>query len=129
MRNFRRLLIVILGLGITLVGCELMRTPEECEADLEEMHAEVDAAVSSGIACQRDTDCVLFNPTNNCYGACPVAVNANEMPRIEQDVLRADAELCRNFAEQCGYSTPSCPTLEPVCQQGQCVLIDRTEGP
>jgi len=101
-------------------GCDVDRGADLCELDEASMHEAVNSIVSSGQACQKDSDCVALDVSNGCYGACPVAVSATEITRLEDEIWEADFAFCTAFKEQCGYETPGCPALRPVCEQGQC---------
>ncbi len=129
MRTITRLFVSTALIGIGLTACNLIRTPEECEADLSAMQDAVATSVDSGLACVNDSDCTVYDPSNGCFGSCPVAVNAGELPRIDQQIAQADERYCTGFGEQCGYTTPSCPELSPVCQAGRCALVDGAGGP
>lgn len=111
-----------------VIGCELVRTPEDCDADLQAMQQVVTEAVASGLSCQMDSDCVALNVSNGCFGACPVAVSRDALNSIQTQVTDADKTYCKNYAEQCGYSTPLCPESMPACIQGTCQMQDPMAG-
>lgn len=111
-----------------LMGCELVRTPEECEEDLQAMQAVVAEAVAAGLSCQSDSDCVMMDVSNACYGACPVAVSILSYEQIGREIRDAEQLYCRQYGEECGYAQPLCPELKTACVQGSCRMVDPMEG-
>lgn len=118
------------GLGFVsmLLGCELVRTPEECDADLEAMQQAVTDAVASGLSCQLDSDCIVMDVSNGCFGACPVSVGRDHYSTVISQVEDADRTYCKNYADQCGYSIPLCVEATAACIQGRCQLVDPLEN-
>lgn len=107
-----------------LTGCEFVRTPDSCAVDFEAMVASVEDLVASGQDCRQDSDCIVMDTSNGCYGACPVAVNKLELSRLEKELRDADLTYCREYTEQCGYLAASCPALSIGCIQGQCRMLE-----
>ncbi len=110
--------IVVLGVG----GCALPRDPAACEADRNEMQAVIDQSVETANACVVDADCVAFDPSNACFGTCPVAVSAEAVDAVQATIDEAENLYCEAYAEDCGYTTPLCLQMIPVCDAGQCTL-------
>jgi len=117
----------VLMMGL-IVGCELVRTPEDCDADLQAMQQVVVEAVNTGLSCHTNSDCVALDVTNGCFGACPVAVSRDALTTIQTQISDADKAYCRNYAEQCGYSLPLCVESAPACVQGSCQMVDPMAG-
>ena len=114
-----------LAMAISLMaGCEWVRTPEACEADSEAMQTAITEILVGGQSCIMDEDCVSFDVSNGCFGACSLAVNRGETQRLEDEIWDADMAYCTGFVEQCGYLTPGCPAMRPACEQGQCRMVE-----
>ncbi len=107
-----------------LGGCDYPRTQADCATDLEAMEAAVDLALEPGRVCEKDTDCVAMDISNDCYGACPVAVHRGEVDRVAAAVKEAEMAFCYGYMEQCGYTTPSCAERTPVCRAGRCEMAE-----
>lgn len=124
MNHFLRLAVSTITIATLLSACEYMRSPDGCDLDQTAMSDAISESVSSALFCNVDQDCGLLDPSNGCFGTCQVAVNVDEISRVDEEIAVADLQYCTGFPQQCGYSTPSCPQLEAQCIAGTCQLVD-----
>ena len=113
----------IAATAFVFTGCEDIETMEECYDTLEAMQTTVRDVVFAGEGCVNDAECVLYDPSNSCYGACPVSINMRDISWINMTIEEAEKVYCEDFATNCWYDEPeSCPPVKPVCEMGRCTV-------
>lgn len=123
--SFNRFAIFFFAVVTAVFGaCEDLDSMEQCYETLETMQATVRDVLLAGEGCMNDAECVMFDPSNGCYGACPVAVNMRDISWINMTIMEADNMYCQTFAEDCWYDEPeSCVAVRPACEMGRCTAV------
>ncbi len=115
--------VLIVVSALSLAACDDLENVEQCYDTLEAMQSTVRDVLFAGDGCVNDAECVMYDPSNSCFGACPVAINMKDISWINMTIEEAEKVYCEDFAAQCWYDEPeSCPAVRPVCEMGRCTV-------
>ncbi len=123
MSSARFAIVIIVAAAFGIGGCEDLESMEQCYDTLEAMQSTVRDVLLAGEGCMNDAECVMYDPSNSCYGACPVAINMRDISWINMTIEEAEKVYCEDFSTMCWYDEPeSCPAVRPVCEMGRCTV-------
>lgn len=86
------------------------------------VQASIAAAVAAHAECTVDADCTAVFADTACQGACQVPVSKAGEADLLAAIQNASAAYCQDYVQQCGYATPDCAPVTPVCKGGACAL-------
>lgn len=80
----------------------------------------IEAARKANASCGSEADCVLTGGGTACAGSCQLAVSKTGEAAFQAALSKLDADYCKGFVPECGYSGPKCAVPKLVCTAGLC---------
>lgn len=93
-----------------------------CQQTMAAVGAAIDAAQATYGACVHDEDCTAVFADTKCQGACQVGVSKEGEPAFVSALEATSEAYCQDYTAECGYATPGCAPVNPVCKEGTCAL-------